>query len=441
MANDNTKTGFWENKFDVLSRGSTIKREIFAGITSFLCVSYVLAVNPIILGASGMNEGAVFTATALCAIIITLLLGLYTNMPYIGISGMGINAYFAYTVVIQMQHTFMFALTAQLIAGLIILLIALTPIKDYVFSSIPHNLKLAVTAGIGLFIALIGLSSVGIVVSNNGTIVGLGSFSDPRVLVTMVGILLIAALTARGVKGTMFIAIITCSLLGLAMGITPIPETILALPPSIAPIFMKLDFSELLSMDMFFVVFTFLFVNLFNIVGVLIGLSEQAGVPEENRQKVNGNCLKVAALGTTIGGLFGASPHIVAVESAAGIAEGGRTGIAAITSAILFVIALFFAPLLMVIPAAATAPVLIVVGLFMMMAIKGINFEDITEGIPAFLTIIMMPFTYSIGVGIEWGLVSYVIVKLLAGRHKDISVIMYILAAIFIFKELMPFIV
>ena len=208
-----------------------------------------------------------------------------------------------------------------------------------------------------------------------------------------------------------------------------------------APVFMKFDFSELVTADMFFVVFTFLFVNLFNIVGVLIGLSEQAEVPEADRQRVNGNCMKVAALGTTIAGLFGASPHIVAVESAAGIAEGGRTGIAAITSSILFVVALFFAPLLMVIPAAATAPVLIVVGLFMLMCIKTINFEDITEGIPAFLTIIMMPFTYSIGVGIEWGLVSYVVVKLLAGQQKDISAIMYVLALIFIVKEVMPFII
>lgn len=435
-----SNNSFWDRKFNVTERGSTIKREIFAGITSFLCVSYVLAVNPIILGASGMNEGAVFTATAICGIIITLLLGLYTNMPYIGISGMGINAYFAYTVVIQMHHTFMFALTAELIAGLLILLIALTPIKDYIFEAIPHNLKLAVTAGIGLFIALIGLSSVGIVVSNQGTIVGLGSFTDPNVIIAIIGVILITAMTARGIKGTMFIAIIACAILGVFLGVTKLPNSILSLPPSMAPVFMKLDVSELLTSDMFFVVFTFLFVNLFNIVGVLIGLSEQAEVPEADRQRVNGNCMKVAALGTTIAGLFGASPHIVAVESAAGIAEGGRTGISAITSAILFVVSLFFAPLLMVIPAAATAPVLIVVGLFMLICIKAINFEDITEGIPAFLTIIMMPFTYSIGVGIEWGLVSYVVVKLLAGRQKDISAIMYVLALIFIVKEIMPFI-
>ena len=436
-----SNNSFWDRKCNVTERGSTIKREIFAGITSFLCVSYVLAVNPIILGASGMNEGAVFTATAICGIIITLLLGIYTNMPYIGISGMGINAYFSYTVVIQMHHSFMFALTAELIAGLLILLIALTPIKDYIFGAIPHNLKLAVTSGIGLFIALIGLSSVGIVVSNQGTIVGLGSFTDPNVIIAMIGVILITAMTARGIKGTMFIAIIVCAILGIFLGITKIPDSILSLPPSMAPVFMKFDFSELVTADMFFVVFTFLFVNLFNIVGVLIGLSEQAEVPEADRQRVNGNCMKVAALGTTIAGIFGASPHIVAVESAAGIAEGGRTGIAAITSSILFVVSLFFAPLLMVIPAAATAPVLIVVGLFMLMCIKAINFEDITEGIPVFLTIIMMPFTYSIGVGIEWGLVSYVVVKLLAGKQKDISAIMYVLALIFILKEIMPFII
>ena len=304
-----SNNSFWDRTFNVTERGSTIKREIFAGITSFLCVSYVLAVNPIILGASGMNEGAVFTATAICGIIITLLLGLYTNMPYIGISGMGINAYFAYTVVIQMQHSFMFALTAELIAGLLILLIALTPIKDYIFEAIPHNLKLAVTAGIGLFIALIGLSSVGIVVSNQGTIVGFGSFTDPNVIIAIIGVILITAMTARGVKGTMFIAIIACAILGIFLGVTKLPSSILSLPPSMGPVFMKLDVSELLTADMFFVVFTFLFVNLFNIVGVLIGLSEQAEVPEADRQRVNGNCMKVAALGTTIAGLFGASPH------------------------------------------------------------------------------------------------------------------------------------
>lgn len=439
--NGTERLSFWDEKFSVSKRGSTVKREIFAGVTSFLCVSYVLAVNPIILGAGGMNEGAVFTATAISAIIITLLLGLYTNMPYIGISGMGINAYFAYTVVVQMGHTFMFALTAELIAGLLFLLIALTPVKDYIFNAIPHNIKMAVTAGIGLFITLIGMTSAGVIISNQGTIIGIGNIGDPKVIVASVGVILIAVMTARGIKGSMFIAIFICTILGFFLGITPIPSQVLSMPPSISPILFKFSFDEIFTVDMFFVVFTFLFVNLFNVVGVLIGLSEQAEVPEGDRQKINGGCMKIAAFGTTLAGLVGASPHIVAVESATGIAEGGRTGIAALTSAALLAVALFFGPLLMVIPSAATAPVLIVVGLFMMMSVKAINFEDITEGVPAFLTIVMMPFAYSIGVGIEWGLVSYVIIKVLAGRLKDVSFIMYALAAIFIVKEILPFII
>lgn len=425
----------WDKVFKISERGSSVSRELFAGATTFLCVSYVLAVNPAILGAAGMDVGAVFTATAVSAIIMTLLLALYSNMPFAGLSGMGINAFFAYTIVVQMGHSFTFALTAQLIAGLAFLLIAVTPLKEYLFNAIPHTIKLAVTAGIGLFIALIGLSSAGLIVNNPATIVSIGDLQTPSSLVSILGIILIAVFTGRNVKGGIFLAVIIAAVIGFFCGITKLPSTIFSMPPSLAPIWFHYDMSELLSVDMVFVAFTFLFVNLFNVVGVLIGLTNQAEVPQDKQLGVQSSCMNVSALGTIIGSALGTSPHIVAVESAAGIAEGGRTGLTALTIAGLFIASLFLSPLLMVIPVAATAPVLIVVGLFMMASVKDIDFGDISEGLPAFLTIIMMPFAYSIGVGIEWGLISYVLIKVLTGKYRDVSGVMYFLALIFVLKE------
>lgn len=435
--NGTHQMSIWDKLFHITERGSTISGELFAGATTFLCVAYVLAVNPIILSAGGMDGGAVFTATALSAIIMTLLLAFVSNMPFAGLSGMGINAFFAYTVVVQMGHSFAFALTAQLIAGILFLIIALTPLKDLIFDAIPYTLKMAVTAGIGLFITLIGLSSAGLIVSSPATLVSLGDLHTPNSLISILGIILIAVFTVRNVKGGIFLAVIISAIVGFFSGVTELPETILSMPPSLAPIALHYDFSEITSVDMIFVVFTFLFVNVFNVVGVLIGLTSQAEVPSDKQLAVQGSAMKVAAIGTIIGSALGTSPHIVAVESAAGIAEGGRTGLTALTIAVLFIASLFVAPLLLVIPVAATAPVLIVVGLFMMASVKDINFGDISEGLPAFLTIIMMPFAYSIGVGIEWGLVSYVVVKVLSNKYKDVSAVMYVLAAIFIVKEIL----
>lgn len=435
--NGTHQMSIWDKLFHITERGGTISGELFAGATTFLCVAYVLAVNPIILSAGGMDGGAVFTATALSAIIMTLLLAFVSNMPFAGLSGMGINAFFAYTVVVQMGHSFAFALTAQLIAGILFLIIALTPLKDLIFDAIPYTLKMAVTAGIGLFITLIGLSSAGLIVSSPATLVSLGDLHTPNSLISILGIILIAVFTVRNVKGGIFLAVIISAITGFFSGVTELPETILSMPPSLAPIALHYDFSEITSVDMIFVVFTFLFVNVFNVVGVLIGLTSQAEVPPDKQLAVQGSAMKVAAIGTIIGSALGTSPHIVAVESAAGIAEGGRTGLTALTIAVLFIASLFVAPLLLVIPVAATAPVLIVVGLFMMASVKDINFGDISEGLPAFLTIIMMPFAYSIGVGIEWGLVSYVVVKVLSNKYKDVSAVMYVLAAIFIIKEIL----
>lgn len=435
--NGTHQMSIWDKLFHITERGSTISGELFAGATTFLCVAYVLAVNPIILSAGGMDGGAVFTATALSAIIMTLLLAFVSNMPFAGLSGMGINAFFAYTVVVQMGHSFAFALTAQLIAGILFLIIALTPLKDLIFDAIPYTLKMAVTAGIGLFITLIGLSSAGLIVSSPATLVSLGDLHTQNSLIAILGIILIAVFTVRNVKGGIFLAVIISAIVGFFSGVTELPETILSMPPSLAPIALHYDFSEITSVDMIFVVFTFLFVNVFNVVGVLIGLTSQAEVLPDKQLAVQGSAMKVAAIGTIIGSALGTSPHIVAVESAAGIAEGGRTGLTALTIAVLFIASLFVAPLLLVIPVAATAPVLIVVGLFMMASVKDINFGDISEGLPAFLTIIMMPFAYSIGVGIEWGLVSYVVVKVLSNKYKDVSAVMYVLAAIFIVKEIL----
>ncbi len=258
--------------FKITERGSSVSRELFAGATTFLCVSYVLAVNPAILGAAGMDVGAVFTATAVSAIIMTLLLALYSNMPFAGLSGMGINAFFAYTIVVQMGHSFAFALTAQLVAGLVFLLIAVTPLKEYLFNAIPHTIKLAVTAGIGLFIALIGLSSAGLVVSNPATLISIGDLQSPSSLVAILGVILIAVFTGRNVKGGIFLAVIIAAIVGFFCGITKLPATVFSMPPSLEPIWFHYDMSEILSVDMLFVVFTFLFVNLFNVVGVLLSL-------------------------------------------------------------------------------------------------------------------------------------------------------------------------
>ncbi len=413
-----------------------IQTEIIAGITTFMTMAYILAVNPDILSATGMDKQALFTATALSAIVGTLIMSLVAKLPFALAPGMGLNAFFAFTVVLSMGYKWEFALTAVFIEGLIFIALTAFNIRELIVNAIPKNLKHAVSVGIGLFIAFIGLQNAGIVVNNDAVLVGLGDMLSPNVWVGFFGIFIIAVLLVRKVKGALLIGILSSTVLALILGVTSLPDGgIVSAPPSVAPIFFKFDFSNVFSLDMLIVLFTFLFVDMFDTVGTLVGVSDKADMlSKDGKVPRVKQALFADAIGTTFGAIVGTSTVTTYVESAAGVAEGGRTGLTSFTVAIMFELALFFAPLFIMIPAAATAPALFMVGLFMISPILKIDLNDFTEAIPAFLTIIMMPLTYSIAEGITFGMLSYVVLKMLTGKFKDLSVIMYILAALFILK-------
>lgn len=423
--------------FKITENKSTLRTEIIAGITTFMTMVYILAVNPSILSAAGMDKDAVFTATALSAIIATLVMALVAKLPFALAPGMGLNAFFAFTVVLGMGYSWEFALTAVFLEGIIFILLTAFNIRELIVNSIPINLKHAVSVGIGLFIAFIGLKGTGLIVDNPATLVGLGDMRNPAVLVGLAGVIIIGVLFAKKVKGAILIGILASTIIGIFVGITVIPENfnVVSLPPSIEPIFFKFDFSQVFTLDMLIVLFTFLFVDMFDTVGTLVGVSSKADMLDKdgNVPRVK-QALFADAIGTTVGAMLGTSTVTTYVESAAGVAEGGKTGMTALTVAIMFVLALFFAPIFMIIPAAATAPALIIVGLFMISPIMKIDLDDFTEAIPAFFTIIMMPLTYSIAEGIVFGMLSFVILKLLTGRYKEIKPIMYVIAILFLIK-------
>lgn len=423
--------------FKITENKSTLRTEIIAGITTFMTMVYILAVNPSILSAAGMDKDAVFTATALSAIIATLVMALVAKLPFALAPGMGLNAFFAFTVVLGMGYSWQFALTAVFLEGVIFILLTAFNIRELIVNSIPLNLKHAVSVGIGLFIAFIGLKGTGLIVDNPATLVGLGDMRNPAVLVGLAGVLIIGILLAKKVKGAILIGILASTIIGLFVGVTLIPEsfTVVSLPPSIEPIFFKFDFSQVFTFDMLIVLFTFLFVDMFDTVGTLVGVSSKAGMLDKdgNVPRVK-QALFADAVGTTVGAILGTSTVTTYVESAAGVAEGGKTGMTALTVAGMFTLALFFAPVFMIIPAAATAPALIIVGLFMISPIMNIDLDDFTESIPAFFTIIMMPLTYSIAEGIVFGMLSYVFLKLLTGRYKEIKPVMYVIAILFLIK-------
>lgn len=423
--------------FKISENKSTLKIEVIAGITTFMTMVYILAVNPSILSATGMDKDAVFTATALSAIVGTLVMALYAKLPFALAPGMGLNAFFAFTVVLGMGYSWEFALTAVFLEGIIFILLTAFNIRELIVNSIPLNLKHAVSVGIGLFIAFIGLKGTGLIIDNPATLVSLGDMKNPEVLVGVVGVLVIGALLTKNVKGAILLGILASTVVGLIVGVTTVPEnfSIVSLPPSIEPIFFKFDFSQVFSLDMLIVLFTFLFVDMFDTVGTLVGVSSKAEMLDKdgNVPRVK-QALFADAIGTTVGAALGTSTVTTYVESAAGVAEGGKTGMTSFTVALMFGLALFFAPLFMIIPAAATAPALIIVGLFMISPIMKINLDDFTESIPAFFTIIMMPLTYSIAEGIVFGMLSFVLLKLLTGRIKEIKPIMYIIAILFIIK-------
>lgn len=423
--------------FKITENKSTLKTEIIAGITTFMTMVYILAVNPSILSDAGMDKDAVFTATALSAIIATLVMALVAKLPFALAPGMGLNAFFAYTVVLGMGYSWEFALTAVFLEGLIFLLLTAFNIRELIVNSIPLNLKHAISVGIGFFIAFIGLQSTGLIVDNPATLVSLGSMKNPAVLIGLSGVLITGVLLAKKVKGALLIGILASTIIGLFVGVTVIPDGFqpVSLPPSIEPIFFKFDFSQILSFDMLIVLFTFLFVDMFDTVGTLVGVSSKADMlDKDGRVPRVKQALFADSIGTTVGAILGTSTVTTYVESAAGVAEGGKTGMTALTVAVMFGLALFFAPVFMMIPPEATASALIIVGLFMISPIMKIDLNDFTEAIPAFFTIVMMPLTYSIAQGIVFGMLSYVFLKLLTGRHKEIRPIMYIIAILFIIK-------
>ncbi|MCK5856370.1 MAG: NCS2 family permease [Bacteroidales bacterium] len=428
-----------EKFFELKKYKTDIKTEVLAGLTTFMTMAYILAVNPEILSAAGMDKNALFTATAVSAILATLVMALVAKLPFALAPGMGLNAFFAYTVVLTMGYTWEFALTAVFIEGLIFIILTAFNIREMIVNAIPKNLKHAVSAGIGLFIAFIGLQNADIIVNNDAVLVGLGDMSSHTVWVGFFGIIVTGVLFVRKVKGSLLIGILSSTVLALALGVAHWPVGgLVDTPPSLEPIFFKFDFSKVFSLEMLIVVFTFLFVDMFDTVGTLVGVADKAGMlSKEGKIPRVKQALFADAIGTTAGAILGTSTVTTYVESAAGVAEGGRTGLTALSAAVFFFVALFFAPLFIMIPAAATAPALFIVGLFMLEPIKRIDLSDFSEAIPAFFTIIMMPLAYSIAEGIVFGMLSFVLIKMLTGKFKDISIIMYILAVLFIVKFFM----
>ena len=439
---DTVKSSFLEKRFKLRENDTSVKTEIIAGITTFMTMAYILIVNPNMLSETGMDWGGVFTATAIAAVIGTVAMALLANYPFVLAPGMGLNAFFTYSVVIGIGKSWQYALTAVLIEGIIFIILSLFKVREAIFNAIPMNLKKSVSVGIGLFIALIGFINAGIVVSDEGTVIALGNIASPGALLALIGIVIMGVLYTKNVKGALLIGILATTIIGIPMGVTQLPQGILQAPPSLSKVAFQFEWGEIFTFDMLLVVFTFLFVDVFDTVGTLVGVSSKAGMLDKDGKLPRvSQALLADAIGTTVGACLGTSTITTFVESASGVSEGGRTGLTSLTAAILFFLALFLSPIFAMIPSQATAPALILVGLAMMSSVGEIDFNtDYTEAIPAFLAIVMMPFAYSIAEGIVFGMVSYVILKLIAGKRKDISIVMYILATLFILKEVLPLI-
>ncbi len=428
---------FLERRFKLKEHNTNVKTEILAGITTFMTMAYILVVNANILGDAGMDKNAVFAATAISAFIATMCMGFLANYPISLAPGMGLNAFFAYSVVIGMGHSWQFALCAVFIEGLIFIVLTATNIREEIINCIPPLLKHAVTAGIGLFIAFIGLVNAGIV-EQGGAILALGSMKSPLVILSVVGLIIAAVLMCKNVKGAFLLAMIITAALGMACGIVELPNAIVSSVPSLEPVFLKafeVSTSDIFSFDMLIVVFTFLFVDLFDTVGCLVGIASKGNLlDEEGKLPRAKQALMADAIGTTCGALLGTSTVTSYVESSAGIAEGGRTGLTAITTGFLFLISLFFAPIFTAIPPQATGPVLILVGVLMASSVLEINFKDPTDAIPAFLTFAMMPLAYSIADGIIFGIIYYTILKLICGQKEKVNLSLIILSVMFVLK-------
>lgn len=447
-----------ENFFKLKEHGTDVKTEVIAGLTTFMTMAYILAVNPSILGATGMDTGAIFTATALASAIGSFCMALFANLPFVLSAGMGLNAYFAYTVVLGMGYSWEVALTAVFVEGIIFIILSLTNVREAIFNAIPASLKVAVSVGIGLFITFIGLQNAHIVVDGS-TLVGLFSFNGSvkagtfqsegiTVVLALIGLLITAFLVIKNVKGNILLGILITWVLGIICQLTGlyvpnaeagfyglIPSGIISAPASVAPTLFKMDFSAMASLNFVVVVFAFLFVDIFDTLGTLIGCATKANMlDKEGKLPGIKGALMADAVGTTVGACLGTSTITTFVESSSGIAEGGRTGLTSIVSGLLFILALFFSPIFLAIPSFATAPALIVVGFFMMQSVAKINWSDMLEAIPAFICIFAMPFMYSISEGISFGVISFVVLNAVAGKAKKITPLMWVLAVLFILK-------
>lgn len=422
-----------EKLFKLRERGTTVTREIIAGVTTFLAMAYILAVNPGILSEAGMDFGSVFTATAVSAAIATLVMAFCANLP-IGLApGMGLNAFFTYTVVMGMGCSWQFALTAVLFEGLLFILLSVFGVREAIIKSIPANLRKAVAVGIGLFITLIGLANAGIAKSDLGTIIGFVDFNNVSALVAIIGLVITIVLYVMNVPGSILIGIALTTIVGIPFGVTTVPDNFKPFSLPTAPYFFQFEWGSVLTVKFFVVFFTFFFTDMFDTIGTLMGVTEQAKLTDKDGNIPNAKeALFADAVGTVAGACLGTSTVTSFVESSSGVGVGGRTGLTSVVTALLFILSLFFTPLFGLIPAAATAPALIFVGFLMMKSVTSIDFNEITEGIPSFITIMVMPFAYSISKGITYGVITYVICKVAGKKLKDIPVVTWILAIVFI---------
>lgn len=427
-----------EKFFKLRENNTNVKTEVVAGTTTFMTMAYILFVNPMILASTGMNQDGVFVATAIASAIATVLLALYAKYPFALAPGMGLNAYFAYTVVGEYGYTWNEGLFIILLEGIIFILLSLFKFREMIFRSIPVSLKNAISVGIGFFITFLGLQNGGIITQGNGTLIGMGDFSQASTIVAIIGVLLTAVLVARNIKGAILIGIILTTLVGLPFGVTQIAEGFspIRIPHGLSEVAFKIQIPEnALSTSFFIAVFTLLFLDMFDTVGTLAGVASKTNMLDENGDLPRvGRALFSDAVGTTVGALLGTSTITTFVESSAGVAEGGRTGLTSLVTGLLFVLAVFFSPLFGLVPQAATAPALIIVGFLMISPLSNINWDDFSEAIPAFIAIVSIPFTNSISEGIAFGIISYVIIKLLVGRPKDNSALLYILAILFFLR-------
>ena len=414
----------------------SVRTEMLAGLTTFLTMAYMLALVPNILGATGMDKGALFTTVIISSVFATMIMAFYAKLPFVLGPGIGLSSFFAYTVCITLGYSWQFALTAVFLEGLIFILLTISNLREKIVRAIPDTIQKAIGAGIGLFIAFLGLQNSGIVVNHDVTLVTLGDITQGPALLGLIGLLITGALLVYKVQGGLLLGIVATTLIGIPLGVTNF-NGVFDTPPSIEPIFMQFNFEQIFTKDMAIVVFTFLFIDMFDTIGTLVGVSMKAGLMKDGKMTKMKKAFMADALGTTAGAMLGSCTITTFVESSSGVGVGGRTGLTSFTAAMCFLLSLFLAPFFLAVPGAATAPVLILVGLMMLSAVKDIDFEDYTEAIPAFICILFMPTTYSISEGIVLGVISYVLIHLVCGKHKSVPFATILLAIIFVLKYIL----